>query len=61
MLTAPFTDEEIKEAIFSCYSDGAPGPYGLPFLFYQKFWDIIKTDIVNMCKDFFEGRLDLIG
>jgi hypothetical protein len=37
MLCAPFSKEEIKEAVFSSYSEGAPSPDGLPFLFYQKF------------------------
>jgi ribosomal protein L10 len=42
MLTTPFFEEEIKEAIFSSYAEGAPGPDGLSFLFYQKFWEVIK-------------------
>ena len=46
LLVAPFSEEEIKEAIFSCYAEGAPGPDGLSFIFYQKFWDIIKGDLV---------------
>ena len=33
-LCAPFSETKIKEAIFSCYAEGAPGPDGLPFLFY---------------------------
>ena len=37
ILENPFTEEEIKEAVFGSYSDGAPEPDGLPFLFYQKF------------------------
>ena len=37
ILVAPFSESEIKNAIFSCYPEGAPGPDGLPFLFYQKF------------------------
>jgi hypothetical protein len=41
-LTAPFSEKEIKENIFSCYPEGAPGPDGLPFLFYQKFWEFVK-------------------
>lgn len=36
-LVGPFLESEIKEAIFSSYAEGAPGPNGLPFLFYQKF------------------------
>ena len=48
ILCAPFSEDEIKDAIFSCYAEGAPRPDGLPFLFYQKFWDLIKHDIVSM-------------
>lgn len=59
MLTKPFSEEEIKEAIFSCYPEGAPGPDGLSFLFYQKFWDIIKKDILALFVDFCKGCLDI--
>jgi len=58
-LIVPFTEEEIKTAVFSCYPEGAPGPYGLPFLFYQKFWDLVKNDLVDLFKDFHNGSLDL--
>ena len=59
MLDAPFSEAEIKEAIFSCYPEGAPGPDGLSFLFYQKFWEIIKSDIMAMFTDFCQGTLDI--
>lgn len=36
-LQAPFSEKEVKEAVFGSYSDGAPGPDGLPFLFLQHF------------------------
>jgi hypothetical protein len=58
-LDAPFSEEEIKEAVFNSYSDGAPGPDGLPFLFYQKFWDILKSDLVRLFEDFHNRKLDL--
>ena len=54
-----FSEDEIKEAIFSCYAEGAPEPDGLSFLFYQKFWDLIKHDIVRMFQDFHKGELSL--
>jgi hypothetical protein len=58
-LEAPFTEEEIKSVVFSCYLEGAPGPDGIPFFFYQQFWDVIKQDIFSMFKDFQDGSLDL--
>jgi hypothetical protein len=57
-LEAPFSEEEIKKAIFDSYSDGAPGPDGLPFVFYQHFWDMLKDDLMAMFKYFHEGKLD---
>ena len=33
VLEAPFSEEEIKKAIFESYSCGAPGPDGFSFLF----------------------------
>jgi hypothetical protein len=37
MLEAPFSEEEVKEAVFGFYTEGAPGPDGFSFLFYQVF------------------------
>ena len=36
-LTAPFTEKEIKEAVFQMAHNKAPGPDGFPAEFYQKF------------------------
>ena len=59
LLDGPFTEEEVKNAVFGSYADGAPGPDGLPFLFYQNFWDIIKYDLMAMFQDFYIGNLDI--
>jgi hypothetical protein len=37
MLENAFSKEEIKRAVFESYSDGAPGPDRLSFMFYQRF------------------------
>lgn len=58
-LQTPFNEEEIRAALFSSYPDGAPGPDGFPFLFLQKFWSLIKFDIISMFSDFYEGNLDI--
>lgn len=58
-LVAPFSEAKIKSALFSYYPEGAPGPDGLPFLFYQKLWEVIKDDLVALFEDFHKGELDL--
>lgn len=57
-LEKPFSEEEIKEAVFGSYAEGAPGPDGLPFLFYQTFWEVIKGDLCKMFDAMFANRLD---
>jgi hypothetical protein len=49
----------VKTAVFGSYADGAPGPDGIPFMFYQKFWDVIKLDLINMFNAWFDDNLDL--
>jgi hypothetical protein len=58
-LEPPFSEEEIKAVLFNCYPEGALGPNGIPFLFYQKFWDIVRTDIFNLFREFQSRKLDL--
>ena len=59
LLQKPFSVEEIKEAVFGSYAAGAPGPDGLSFLFYQKYWDLIKNDLMALVKDFEAGTLNV--
>jgi hypothetical protein len=59
LLATPLSEEEIKHAIFEAYADGAPGPDGFPFLFYQKFWDLIKPEFMTLVRDFEKGELDM--
>jgi hypothetical protein len=57
-LEKQFSEEEIKFAVFSCYLEGGPGPDGLS-LFYHKFWEVVRKDVVAMFNDLFAGKLDL--
>jgi hypothetical protein len=58
-LDAPFSEEEVRKAVFESYPEGALGPDGLSFIFYQKLWNLIKNDLLAMFIDFHEGKLDL--
>ena len=37
-LLAPFMEKEVKEALFHMFPAKAPGPDGLPALFFQRHW-----------------------
>jgi hypothetical protein len=56
LLDQPFSEEEIKEAIFGSYAEGAPGSDGFPFLFYQKIWELVKGDLINLFRDFEKNK-----
>ncbi|KAK1282851.1 hypothetical protein QJS10_CPB22g00667 [Acorus calamus] len=55
ILESPFTEAEIRRAVFSTEGDKAPGPDGFSSRFFQEFWDIVKDDIVSMFSEFYEG------
>ena len=55
----PSQKKKSRKLFFGSYADGASGPDGFPFLFYQKFWEVIKTDFMNMVRKFEVGELDI--
>ena len=58
-LEASFSERDVKDAVFGSYAEGAPGPGGLPFLFYQVFWEVVKEDLLNLFRAFEDGSLNL--
>ncbi|KAJ0749948.1 putative RNA-directed DNA polymerase [Helianthus annuus] len=44
ILVEPFLEQEIKEAVFECGDEKAPGPDGMNFRFIKHFWNIFKDD-----------------
>jgi hypothetical protein len=58
-LESKFTEIEIKKSMFESYPDGAHGPDGITFRFYQKFWEVIKEDLLDMFSGFYHDKLDL--
>ncbi|KAJ9568335.1 hypothetical protein OSB04_004301 [Centaurea solstitialis] len=52
-LEVPFTEQEIKKAVWSCGYNKASGPDGFTIEFVRKFWDVVGNDFVEAIK-FFE-------
>ena len=59
LLTAPFTEKEVKEAVFQMEHNKAPGPDGFPVEFYQRFWEVIKGDLLSMFQELHYGDLPI--
>ena len=51
-LESPFSEEEIRTALFELRGDKAPDPYGFTAVLWQENWDTIKGETMNMFKDF---------
>lgn len=46
-LTREITEEEVKRASFSLNPDKAPNSNGMTSLFFQRFWDVISSDLID--------------
>ncbi|KAI5351664.1 hypothetical protein L3X38_004555 [Prunus dulcis] len=56
VLIADFSYQEIKDAVFQMQPSKAPGPDGLPPLFYQKYWRIVGDDVVAAIRAFLQSN-----
>jgi hypothetical protein len=52
ILIAKFSKKEVLEAIEQMEKNKGIGPDGFPVEFFQKFWDLIKGDLMSMFKSF---------
>jgi len=55
LLIAPFTEKEVKEALFQMFPTKAPGPDGLPAHFFQRHWDFVWGGSYGSSAENFEG------
>jgi hypothetical protein len=58
-LTAEYSEEEVRKAIFQIEHNKTPGPDGFPADFYQTFWDTIKGDLLDLFSCLHAGQLEL--
>ncbi|KAK8327880.1 hypothetical protein V6Z11_A11G212100 [Gossypium hirsutum] len=58
-LEKPFSMKEIKEVVWSCDENKAPGPDGFNLCFFLKCWEVVKEDLFEMMVKFFNsGKLE---
>ncbi|WMV11477.1 hypothetical protein MTR67_004862 [Solanum verrucosum] len=51
-LQGQFEEQEIKNSVFSCAGDKAPGPDGFSMAFYIQCWEVIKEEVVAAIQNF---------
>ncbi|CAJ2644025.1 unnamed protein product [Trifolium pratense] len=57
-LIKPFTEDEVKQAVWDCDSYKSPGPDGINFGFIKDFWAELRGDVMRYLSDFHRnGRL----
>ncbi|XP_038972705.1 uncharacterized protein LOC120104884 [Phoenix dactylifera] len=52
-LVRPVSAQEVQEAVWALAQDKAPGPDGFPSFFFQRYWGIIQTAVVEAIQCFF--------
>ncbi|XP_024200495.1 uncharacterized protein LOC112203810 [Rosa chinensis] len=55
-LLAAYTDDEIQAALFQMHPSKAPGPDGMSPFFFQKYWDIVGSDVCRAVRSFLVSR-----
>ena len=53
VLSAPFSQEEIKKVLKELPTNRAPSPDGFNGMFIKKCWPIIEQDFLQLIQDFF--------
>ena len=51
-LERKFDEEEMRQAVFDLTGGKAPDPNGVPIAFFQRFWVMLKKDILALMDEF---------
>jgi hypothetical protein len=55
----PFSESEIKNALFQMETNKGAGLDKIPIEFYQTCWDAVKTDIIQLFDDFHAEKVNI--
>jgi hypothetical protein len=58
-LVKPFSEEEVRHAVFQMENNKALGPHRFPTEFYEACWNFIKEDLMALFLNFHDGALHL--
>jgi hypothetical protein len=47
---------EVVQALYSLGSTKAPGPDGFTALVFKKYWSVVKLDVLNCTRNFFQNQ-----
>jgi hypothetical protein len=57
-LTKPFSEAEVKAAVWDCDNYKSPGPDEINFGFYKDFWEDLRADVMRFISEFHQnGKL----
>ncbi|KAL0298520.1 UNVERIFIED_CONTAM: putative mitochondrial protein [Sesamum radiatum] len=60
-LLRPYTETEVIKALFGMSPLKSLGPDGMPSIFYQKFWHVVKSDVISCVLNFLNSRVLPMG
>ena len=49
-------ESEVVQALYSLGSTKVPGPDGFTALFLKKYWSVVKLDVLNCTRNFFQNQ-----
>ncbi|GAU41304.1 hypothetical protein TSUD_325180 [Trifolium subterraneum] len=51
-LIKPFSEAEVRAAVWDSDSYKTPGPYGVNFGFFKDFWDALRSNVIRFISEF---------
>ncbi|XP_045831276.1 uncharacterized protein LOC123922622 [Trifolium pratense] len=57
VLLQPFSEEDVREVIWSCDGNKSPGPDGFNFNFLKECWATVKVDVMEFLNEFYHNAV----